>query len=188
MFFPRNSKSLAKSESTLQETFPSRYVFKNAQSKKIKSYPAFNATEAHYLRCQIARISAATVVSPAGYYMPDPEEAEAEGGGMFSLGHWCTKASATIIINTEYEGLPNDQLLNTANWVHHVPYILPQGRITWENPFAGAKGEGDEEKEEEEEEKEEEGENTTQEPETGPTILSPLNADEGEWFLKAYIL
>jgi radial spoke head protein 4A len=60
-----------------------RKLFTGDLSHKINSYPVFGATEAQYLRCQIARISAATVVSPAGYYIPDPEEAENEGSMRF---------------------------------------------------------------------------------------------------------
>ncbi|KAJ3101498.1 Radial spoke head protein 4 A [Phlyctochytrium planicorne] len=149
-----------------------KYFTGNLQHQ-IVSYPAFDGTEAQYLRCQIARISSATVASPSGYYMFDPEEAEGD-----EADH-----NTTIIINPEYEGLPNDALLNPSNWVHHVPYILPQGRTTWENPSAGAKqeegGEEGEENEEENEEGEEGGEeNAEVEPETGPPILSSLASDE----------
>ena len=92
--------------------------------------------------------------------------------------------SATIIINTEFEGLPNDQLVSPANWVHHVPYILPQGRMTWENPFAKRGAEDGEERDEEEEEKTDEEANEPEpEPESGPAILGPLNNDEGRFLL-----
>jgi len=68
--------------------------------------------------------------------------------------------------------------LNTANWVHHVPYLLPQGRMTWENPFEAK--ESDEPKDEEdEEEKEEENDAINVEPETGPAMLTAVNSDEG---------
>ncbi|KAG5455891.1 MAG: radial spokehead-like protein, partial [Olpidium bornovanus] len=49
-----------------------------AQNPQIVSYPPFNGSEAQYLRCQIARISAATVISPAGYYTFDSEDQDAE--------------------------------------------------------------------------------------------------------------
>lgn len=35
---------------------------------QIVTYPAFPGQEKHYLRAQIARISAATHVSPVGFY------------------------------------------------------------------------------------------------------------------------
>jgi radial spoke head protein 4A len=88
-------------------------------TKNINSYPAFRGAESQLLRCQIARISAATVVSPLGYYTFDPDGedggADGEAGG-----------NAAIIINTEYEGLTNENLLVSSNWVHHTPYVLPQ--------------------------------------------------------------
>lgn len=137
-------------------------MFTGDLKNQIRSYPVFGGDEAQYLRCQIARISAATVISPSGYYIPDPEEAESEAGN-----------NPTIIINAEYEGLSNEQLLLTSNWVHHVPYILPQGRINWENPLVTKneeEGEGEEEEEEE----------VKAEPETGPAMLSAINLDDGK--------
>jgi radial spoke head protein 4A len=134
---------------------------------KVSSYPAFNGNEAQYLRCQIARISAATVISPKGYYMTDPEAEEPEEGA----------GNMPIIINPEYEGLSNDQLLNVANWVHHTPYILPQGRVTWEAPKV-IKEKTEEEKEEDEEEEAEE--ETAPEPEAGPAPLNTIASDEGK--------
>ncbi|KAJ3195504.1 Radial spoke head protein 4 A [Irineochytrium annulatum] len=144
---------------------------------QIISYPAFNGNEAQYLRCQIARISAATVASPSGYYMFDPEEADGEEA-----------ESSTIIINPEYEGLPNDALLNPTNWVHHVPYILPQGRVTWENPMSGATNGSDDGDNNDDEGGSDNGSDDNGsnagsnaepiEPETGPAILTSLSADD----------
>jgi radial spoke head protein 4A len=57
---------------------------------QIESYPPFPGNEAMYLRCQIARIASACVISPAGYYAfenEDGEENEGENGGTFL--HWC---------------------------------------------------------------------------------------------------
>jgi radial spoke head protein 4/6 len=80
----------------------------------------------------------------------------------------------SIIINPEFEGIANDQMATLTNWAHHVPYILPQGRTTWENPFAKPEGKEDEERDEDEDE-----ENEQQiEPESGPNILSPVQNDE----------
>ncbi|KAJ3101101.1 Radial spoke head protein 4 A [Phlyctochytrium bullatum] len=160
-----------------------RKYFTGNLNHQVISYPAFEGTEAQYLRCQIARISAATVASPAGYYMFDPEEGENEDG----------EHSATIIINPEYEGLPNDALLSPSNWVHHVPYVLPQGRTTWENPptiggSGNGGGRGDDEDGDgddgdgsggEDDDGSGGGEADAEvEPETGPAILSSLAADE----------
>ncbi|KAJ3094292.1 Radial spoke head protein 4 A, partial [Physocladia obscura] len=147
----------------------------------IISYPKFEGNEAQYLRCQIARISGATVVSPAGYYTFDPEDEANE-----EEGH-----QPAIIINPEYEGLPNDALLTLSNWVHHVPYILPQGRVTWENPFAAlAKpdaedGDGGDDEDEKEDDNAgggsggDDGEDQQAlEPETGPPLLTPLSSND----------
>ncbi|KAJ3391996.1 Radial spoke head protein 4 A [Chytriomyces hyalinus] len=152
-----------------------RKYFTGDLKQQIVSYPKFEATEAQYLRCQIARISAATVASPAGYYTFDPEDESEEEGHQ-----------PTIIINPEFEGLQNDALLQLTSWVHHVPYILPQGRITWENPYASFKksdedGDGDEDEEKEEGEGGADAEELlaeSAEPETGPPLLSPLANDE----------
>ena len=143
-------------------------MFTGNLSTPINSYPVFGGNEAQYLRCQIARISAATVISPSGYYIPDPEEAESDAAGN----------NPTIIINAEYEGLSTEQLLITSNWVHHVPYLLPQGRIVWENPLVSKNSNEDEDDEEREDD--EEKEETRIEPETGPSILSNVNLDDGK--------
>lgn len=100
----------------LQTSRKIRKYFTGNLSTKIISYPPFNGSEAQYLRCQIARISGATVISPAGYYAFDSEEGESDEA----------EANATIIVNPDFEGLPNDALSQLSNWVHHVPYILPQ--------------------------------------------------------------
>lgn len=137
---------------------------------KVISYPAFSGTEADYLRCQIARISAATELSPVGYYIIDGEEGEAEEGGKLRI----ILVPIGIIINPEFEGIPNDQLTLLANWVHHTPYILPQGRTLWENPFSKPENE-----EEEEHEEEEDDDEIQIDPESGPTLLSTAQNDEG---------
>ncbi|KAI8925429.1 radial spokehead-like protein [Entophlyctis helioformis] len=155
-----------------------RKYFTGNLKAHIDSYPAFDGTEAHYLRAQIARISSATVLSPNGYYMIDSEEAEAEEGA----------GGPSIIINPEFEGLANDQLLNLANWVHHVPYILPQGRVTWENPVARAENaEGGDDEDREEEEASEENAADNIEPESGPAPLSVITADDEHGDLPSWI-
>ena len=52
---------------------------------QIVSYPPFPGTEANYLRCQIARISAGTQISPLGYFQFDEEEEEEEEEGSKSV-------------------------------------------------------------------------------------------------------
>ena len=50
--------------------------YNNNNNIKIISYPPFEGSEAQYLRCQIARISAATTICPTGYYIFDSEDGE----------------------------------------------------------------------------------------------------------------
>jgi len=130
-------------------------------------YPPFLGNEANYLRAQIARISAGTQISPIGYYQFDDEEEEEdeEGGGR-----------TEFVENPDYEGVPLRELVDPtlASWVHHVQYVLPQGRCTWFNPTQRGDVEEEEEEEEEEDEKEEPDE---PEPEVGPPLLTPLSED-----------
>nr|KAF6407942.1 radial spoke head 6-like protein A [Molossus molossus] len=130
------------------------------------SYPPFPGNEANYLRAQIARISAATHISPLGFYQFNEEEGdeEEEGGpGRDSFEE-----------NPDFEGIPVLELVDSmANWVHHMQHILPQGRCTWVNPFQ--KKEEEEELGEEEEKADEGMEEMEQE--IGPPLLTPLSED-----------
>lgn len=130
----------------------------------IVSYPRFPGNEANYLRALIARISASTIISPQGYYMFEEDEDEDDEG-----------ARDTFVVNPEFEGLSVSELIDTSftNWVHHIQYILPQGRCSWFNPNQKK----DEEEEEEEEEDEEREEPDEPEPEVGPPLLTPLSED-----------
>ncbi|KAJ3260820.1 Radial spoke head protein 4 A [Boothiomyces macroporosus] len=159
----------------LQESRKIHKYFTGDLKHKIESYPEFKGNEAQYLRCQIARISAATVVSPKGYYIIDPEAEDVEENN----------GNPPIIINPEYEGLTNEQLTSPGNWVHHVPYILPQGRCVWEAPKAIKEEVEGEEKEEEEEEEQEDDANSA-EPESGPSLLGVLTSDDDHGTIPAW--
>ncbi|XP_033734834.1 radial spoke head protein 4 homolog A-like [Pecten maximus] len=130
----------------------------------VVSYPPFPGNECNYLRAQIARISSGTHVSPLGFYQFDEEEEEEEEG----------EARDHFVTNLDFEGLPLRDLTDSSlqHWVHHVQYILPQGRCQWHNPVQ--KNEEDFEDEEEEEEREEPDE---PEPEVGQPLLTPLSED-----------
>ncbi|XP_065833618.1 radial spoke head protein 6 homolog A-like [Oscarella lobularis] len=147
----------------IQATRQIRKFFTGNLEASVVSYPPFPGTEMNYLRAQIQRISAATHVSPLNYYQFEEEEEEEEEEGRDSF-----------IVNTEFEGLSARDLADPslANWVHHVQYVLPQGRCTWHNPVQ--KAEEDFEDEEEEEEREEPDQ---PEPEKGPPLLTPLSED-----------
>nr|XP_044989781.1 radial spoke head protein 6 homolog A isoform X2 [Jaculus jaculus] len=146
-----------------------RKFFTGRLDAPVVSYPPFPGTEANYLRAQIARISAATHISPLGYYRfredrgRDDEEVDDEekgGGGRDS----CER-------NPDFEGIPVYELVTSmANWVHHVQHILPQGRCTWVNPFRKT----------EEEEEEDKGEGMEEmKQEMGPPLLTPISEDSG---------
>ncbi|CAD7692475.1 unnamed protein product [Nyctereutes procyonoides] len=132
----------------------------------VNSYPPFPGNEANYLRAQIARISAATHISPLGFYQFSEEEGDEEeegGAGRDSYEE-----------NPDFEGIPVLELVDSmANWVHHTQHILPQGRCTWVNPLQ--KMEEEEELGEEEEKADEGMEEVEQE--VGPPLLTPLSED-----------
>ncbi|XP_004381844.1 radial spoke head protein 6 homolog A [Trichechus manatus latirostris] len=132
----------------------------------VVSYPPFPGNEANYLRAQIARISAATHISPLGFYQFGEEEGDEEeegGAGRDSFEE-----------NPDFEGIPVLELVDSmANWVHHTQHILPQGRCTWVNPLQ--KSEEEEDLGEEEEKADEGIEEVEQE--VGPPLLTPLSED-----------
>ncbi|XP_068681378.1 radial spoke head protein 4 homolog A-like [Montipora foliosa] len=142
-----------------------RKFFTGNLQAPVVCYPPFPGNEANYLRAQIARISATTHISPQGYYaFEEEEEEEDEAGGRDSF-----------VVNQEFEGLTVNEMTDPScsNWVHHVQYILPQGRCTWFNPTQKR----EEEELEEEEEDEEREEPDEPEPEQGPPLLTPLSED-----------
>lgn len=141
-----------------------RKVFTGNLNAEVISYPPFPGNEENYLRTQIARISAGTHISPQGYYIFEEDEDEEEEG--LGPNHF--------IMNIDYEGFPVGDLSDPSLsfWVHHVPYILPQGRCSWFNP--SQQPELDEDEEEEDEEREDPDE---PEPESGPPLLTPLSED-----------
>ncbi len=80
--------------------------------------PPFPGKEKNLLRAQIARISAATHISPTDFY----QFGESEDG-----------ETQIIVRNPEYETMLPSELANPSldGWVHHTAYLLPQGRTQW---------------------------------------------------------
>ncbi len=75
---------------------------------QVSAYPPFPGTEAHFLRAQLARIAASTVLCPAGYFTANEE------GGL-------DKAE-------DFTPAPTD--LGTAGaWAHRYPHLKKQGRL-----------------------------------------------------------
>ncbi|CAF4657953.1 unnamed protein product, partial [Rotaria socialis] len=142
-----------------------KHYFTGDLNKEITSYPAYPGTERNYLRAQVARISATSSVSPAGKFKFSEEEEETEDEG----------ARESYQENEDFKGATLSELLDEElnGWVHHVQYILPQGRTKWWNPGENV----DKEEEENEEEEEMKAETEEIEPEQGPPLLTPIGAD-----------
>ncbi|KAM5262569.1 radial spoke head protein 4 homolog A [Ctenodactylus gundi] len=141
-------------------------LFTGRLDAPIVSYPPFPGHENNYLRAQIARISAGTHVSPLGFYQFGEEEGEEEEEEVES-------GRSSFEENPDFEGVQVIELVESlSNWVHHVQYILPQGRCTWFNSVQ--KHEEEEEEEDEEREKEE---SDYIEQEVGPPLLTPISED-----------
>ena len=71
--------------------------------------------------------------------------------------------------------------------MHHTPYILPQGRTTFVDPFARGEDEDEEEAEEEMDGGSENGDKVQEEhpestPEENKPVLSPLSEDNSKFF------
>ncbi|XP_013194260.1 radial spoke head protein 6 homolog A isoform X1 [Amyelois transitella] len=131
---------------------------------EVLTFPPFDGTEKNYLRAQIARIQAATSISPQGFFTFGSGEEEEdidmeEGAGDMAFNP-----------NPFYQGHLLKDLVdsNFTYWVHHGRYILKQGRTIWWNPNAGM--------EEGVEEEEDEGPPPI-EPESGPSLFTPLSED-----------
>ena len=98
----------------------------------VRCYPPFPGSEKVYLRAQIARIAAATVLVPAGKFKIDEEGGE---GG-----------AAGAVVQTpadEYESKAAAEMVEADNWSHLSGGILKIGRCT--NPPKPEPAEGDEE-------------------------------------------
>ncbi|XP_008205900.1 radial spoke head protein 6 homolog A isoform X1 [Nasonia vitripennis] len=170
------------------------YLFTGNLETPIQTFLLFPGNEKNYLRAQIARIGAATHVSPIGYFTfgdreeedeeieEDEDEEETEG--------------RVIVKNRHYEQPPLKDLIDPSmsSWCHHSPYILSQGRLEWlapgkvnnEDEEEDDEEEGDEDEQDESEEgvsekgesaREEEGRDKGLEKEIGPPLLTPLSED-----------
>eukprot|EP00440_Ansanella_granifera_P045098 gb/GFBE01048874.1/.p1 GENE.gb/GFBE01048874.1/~~gb/GFBE01048874.1/.p1 ORF type:complete len:443 (+),score=139.32 gb/GFBE01048874.1/:1-1329(+) len=82
---------------------------------KVVTHPYFDGKEEVYLRAQIARITADTVICVKGYLKREDEEAEEEG---------------PIVENEEFVCPAPAELLKPEAWTHMQPHILLNGRTT----------------------------------------------------------
>ncbi|KAH7295153.1 hypothetical protein KP509_27G034900 [Ceratopteris richardii] len=127
-------------------------------NEEVSAYPPFAGVEKNYLRAQIARISATTILAIKGYFMAEePEEGE--------------EASGNIERNEEWTMPSFDELEKLESWVHQNPHIKKQGRCSLYVPEPEPEDENEEEAEEETPKAEEE------EPEESPEILSSVESD-----------
>ncbi len=67
-------------------------------SSHVSTYPLFPGDESNFLRAQIARIAASTVLAPSGLF------SAGEDGGLEK--------------SEEFGGFPGKELAGPANWVH----------------------------------------------------------------------
>ena len=113
-----------------------RRLLKGCLSSAVHGCPSWIGVEKDYLRAQIARITASTHISPAGFYIlsdagEEGEETMSESDEVPRVQH-----------NPEFNNDPNNritaELLANADrqeWVHSLPEILPQGRTRfWLSP------------------------------------------------------
>lgn len=131
----------------------------------VESYPPFPGTERNFLRAQIARISAATAVAPAGKVV-DPAELESMDGGDEDDNN-------SVVSNPDFLAADNEDLGDPIGWVHRERFILPQGRAFWWEPPRD-----DLSRDESEFEDESMLSANAPEPEYGPLLLTPLADDE----------
>lgn len=83
---------------------------------KVAGHPPFPGTEKHFLRAQIARITAGTVVCPSGYFQVSNAE---DGGGEIEP------------VEEEPEVKSAQQLTDLSNWVHFSKELNAKyGRMT----------------------------------------------------------
>ncbi|KAF7990850.1 hypothetical protein HCN44_000655 [Aphidius gifuensis] len=167
------------------------HYFTGCLDTLIHTYPLYPGNEGNYLRSQIARISAATLISPIGFYTfenedKDPEEVEEveveeveedeeeeedineeiEEEEQEEIEY--NEIDTSIISeNHHYKPLPVKELVDPSmsNWCHHSEYILSQGRTVWWNSTdeTEPKNEDDEDDDKEYVEEEEEQQQQQQE-------------------------
>ncbi|XP_046402776.1 radial spoke head protein 6 homolog A [Ischnura elegans] len=149
-----------------------KLAFTGDLDSEVATFPPFPGKEINYLRAQIARISAGTLISPLDYYDFDEDEDYED-----------ENERSQLMKNEEFEPVSLTDLTDPsmAFWVHQSQHILQQGRALWWNPKEGAEDEDEDEESEEEEEEEEE-----EEPEVGPPLLTSLSEDTTSEFINPW--
>ena len=112
----------------------------------MKTYPDFKGKEKHYLRAQIARIAAGTILAPKGLLVVPEPDAEPEDGAEKKP----KVEKPELAFAGEYEGFPPKSLMNLENWVHVFHHLMLSGRCTVYKPPKPKKAEGEDAEPEEE--------------------------------------
>eukprot|EP01012_Entosiphon_sulcatum_P009742 TRINITY_DN1556_c0_g1_i1.p1 TRINITY_DN1556_c0_g1~~TRINITY_DN1556_c0_g1_i1.p1 ORF type:complete len:589 (+),score=140.75 TRINITY_DN1556_c0_g1_i1:93-1859(+) len=153
-----------------------RKFFTGDLDHELNTHPAFPGKEINYLRAQIARITAATQISPAGALVKheeeDEEEPEDEEEGAKKPKEEKTKPLTDR--SDEFPGETEEGIKTFANqemWVHHTQYLYKTGRATKVPEKEIPEGEEEAQPEEEEEE-------PAEKPEDDVEILEPIAKDK----------
>ncbi|CAF3394795.1 unnamed protein product [Rotaria socialis] len=193
-YFVTNSPGLAWTK--LSDVKPSmidharkiRCLFTGCLSTKVEDFPPYPGLERDYLRAQIARITATTHISPAGFYILTDNNDEEEAEEMTFNNE---RKDPNIILNPEFNNDPTNPITveqladkDLQEWVHSLPEILSQGRTRfWRPPSTLAthfSKEGGEEEEEEDEEGNDDNEETLDRNsvEIPAPLLQPIGDDK----------
>ncbi|XP_035214101.1 radial spoke head protein 6 homolog A-like [Stegodyphus dumicola] len=176
----------------IQARATKRFFVGNLEAELSGCLP-YPGKEAHYLRAQIARITAATCIAPKDYYaLPSEDDDEGEDEE--------ESDSKVIAKNEEYETKSIKEMIAEGlnAWVHSRPAILYQGRCSAMKPEDVAEedgekeepdeGEGEEEDEDENEEEKEEPEILEAIKETEVPALRSISEDKGVGKLQPWIV
>mmetsp|Transcript_18571 Transcript_18571/g.25740 ORF Transcript_18571/g.25740 Transcript_18571/m.25740 type:complete len:486 (+) Transcript_18571:195-1652(+) len=82
---------------------------------EVSAFPPFPGVEANFLRAQISRIAATTVICPLDFFAVGEDE-------------------VTLERSEEFEPKDATEMVLPENWCHRYPHIKPQGRCVWWAP------------------------------------------------------
>lgn len=153
-----------------------KYLTGNLENQMTNCFPNFPGTEANFLRAQISRISASTIIAPAGRLVLAGEEEDMEeedDDAQLDAGE--------LVLSKEFEELTALQLLELDSWVHIRQALSQQQARTayWKPPKEPKRRDGphDSDEEEEEEEEDEDEDDEELEIEEPVPILRELSLD-----------
>eukprot|EP00759_Apiculatamorpha_spiralis_P020031 PhF_6_TR25614/c1_g1_i1/m.35963 len=147
-------------------------------SAPVVSYPPFPGDEAVYLRAQVARIWAGTIVSPSGAVnQPEPPEPEPEPDVPEGQQPPPRESKYFPLTAVNKEWAPPEEGVQALNdltqWVHHTQHIYKMGRAT--KPPERIPQDGDPEPDPDEAEKKVEEDKELFQPIKGDKLLGIVN-------------